>query len=221
MSADPRDPLSSTHRLAPALDSAEAISGRVQAARAALADLDAERAAPTLPGTIPDLLRRCSPVLVTFEAHVSIAGVVLLPGVVAVRDGGLSDIYEVGESEFDDIHPEQVALDLTDATGRAHAAWWLGGVGASFHLACDGHRRWELHGGERPRESALRAWEGIGPDARRLRGVPPEYGWDAEDVPALAALDPNDPRILPDGSRLVDALALSLVGRHLLAGGGK
>ncbi len=45
MSADPRDPLSSTHRLAPALDSAEAISGRVQAARAALRF--AERRYPT------------------------------------------------------------------------------------------------------------------------------------------------------------------------------
>lgn len=28
-------------------------------------------------------------------------------------------------------------------------------------------------------------------------------------------LAPDDPRLLPDGSRLVDALALSLVARHV------
>lgn len=32
---------------------------------------------------------------------------------------------------------------------------------------------------------------------------------------ALAALDPNDDTLLPDGSRLVDALALKLVAEHL------
>lgn len=108
-----------------------------------------------------------------------------------------------------------IALDLTDATSRAHLAWWIGGVGASLHMACDGHRRWELHGGEHPRSSVSRAWEGIGAESRRLRGSPPMYGWDADDVPALDTLDPDDPRLLPDGSRLVDALALSLVARHV------
>lgn len=110
---------------------------------------------------------------------------------------------------------DDIALDLTDATGRAHLAWWIGGVGASLHMACDGHRRWELHGGERPRESVSRAWEGIGAESRRLRGSPPMYGWDADDMPALDTLDPDDPRLLPDGSRLVDALALSLIARHV------
>ena len=33
-------------------------------------------------------------------------------------------------------------------------------------------------------------------------------------VPALANLDPNDPRLLPDGSRWVDAEALRLVCLH-------
>ena len=161
--------------------------------------LDAERAALTLPGTIPGLLRRGSPV-----THIdgSRLVVVELDGDDAKLPSGWA-------------YTRLLDLDLTDATGRAHAAWWLGGVGASLHLACDGHRRWELHGGERPRESACRAWEGIGPDARRLRGVPPEYGWDAEDVPALATLDPADPRLLPDGSRWVDAEALRRVCLHV------
>ena len=180
--------------------------------------LDAERVALTLPGTIPGLVQMGSRV-------VRLDGI----GGPPLRDhigGPLLPSYTVVEV-FDDYlwiartreclgcEAGQVAMDLTDATGRAHAAWWLGGVGASLHLACDGHRRWELHGGERPRESALRAWEGIGPDARRLRGVPPEYGWDAEDVPALATLDPTDPRLLPDGSRRVDAEALRRVCLHV------
>lgn len=77
----------------------------------------------TLPGTIPDLLRWCSPVRVEVEylgRKVRGHGAVLSidPGrrevVVAVHLIGL-----VWRS-FDDID-----LDLTDATGRAHAAWWL------------------------------------------------------------------------------------------------
>lgn len=40
-------------------------------------------------------------------------------------------------------------------------------------------------------------------------------------VPALASLDPNDPRLLHDGSRLVDALALSAVAQWLQDRGGK
>lgn len=210
MSADPRDPPSSTHRLGiHPTDAASIIDG--------IPALDAERAALTLPGTIPGLLRRGSPVFWRDEQTTYVvAWVGPWPDSDTVDDGAIvlaapasSPCLGVEDSSGN------FALDLTDATGRAHAAWWLGGVGASFHLACDGHRRWELHGGERPRESALRAWEGIGPDARRLRGVPPEYGWDAEDVPALATLDPADPRLLPDGSRWVDAEALRRVCLHV------
>lgn len=35
-------------------------------------------------------------------------------------------------------------------------------------------------------------------------------------VPALADLDPWDPRALPDGSRLIDAIALAVVVRHAM-----
>jgi hypothetical protein len=49
-----------------------------------------------------------------------------------------------------------------------------------------------------------------------------EDGWII--VPTLADLDPADPRLLPDGSRLVDALALRRVVLHVAevtpAGGG-
>ena len=43
----------------------------------------------------------------------------------------------------------------------------------------------------------------------------PSYLVAARTVPALADLDWRDPRLLPDGSRVVDALALGIVGRHV------
>jgi len=74
--------------------------------------------------TLPGLLRRGAPVLVTFEPGVSIRGVIVQPGIVAVKDGGLSDVYEIGDSDLDDLRPDQVALDLSDPTGRWMAAVW-------------------------------------------------------------------------------------------------
>ncbi len=56
----------------------------------------------TLPGTIPGLLRRCSPV---------------------VRADGSRFVLEYGDEAYirGARHP---SLDLTDATGRTHASWW-------------------------------------------------------------------------------------------------
>lgn len=44
---------------------------------------------------------------------------------IAVRDGGLADIYEVGAGELYDVTPEQVVLDLSDPAGMDLAARWL------------------------------------------------------------------------------------------------
>jgi len=84
----------------------------------------------TLPGDLVSpvagpLLRRGSPVIVAFDAHASISGVCIIDGVIAVRDGGLADIYEVGIGELYDVAPDQVALDLSDPAGRDRAARWL------------------------------------------------------------------------------------------------
>lgn len=127
-----------------------------------------------------------------------------------------------------------VSLDLTDATGRAHLAWWIarkiqhanGGhlnpsEGVRWHRSWRGY--WEMHC---QRADEHRRWQEVdflpwAGDARTSdRNGGPHAVW-CRFVPALADLDPNDPRLLPDGSRLVDALALAAVGRHLLAGGGK
>jgi len=169
-----------------------------------------------LPGTIPGLFRRCLPVVVTRGEHLDRRGVV-----VDVDSDDSFAFVDLRATRNDDraagwLPLDMLALDLTDATGRAHAAWWLAGEpGVSWGLDCDGHRRWELRGGERPLRIVCRTWEGIGPEARRLRGEPiPDYA-DVFDCPALDDLNPYDPRLLPDGSRWVDAVALARVCRHV------
>lgn len=164
----------------------------------------------TLPGSIPGLLRRGSPVNIG-------AG---RTGVVGEDPSGCTVILVFVEFDEEDDQPaviatvsaDRLALDLTDATGRAHAAWWLAGeVGAAWVLSCDGFRRWELHGGERPRHSLSRAWQGVGAEMRRMGLASSDW----VDCPALDALDPDDPRLLPDGSRWVDAEALRRVCLHV------
>ena len=170
---------------------------------------------PTLPATIPGLLRRGSPVIVTAGDLIDHRGLF-----VGVRPDGSVDVAldHYRGPEVKGGADDSMALDLTDPTGRAHAAWWLAGEpGASWALDCDGHRRWTLSGGETPRGGLSRSFEGIGADVRhmRQRSEPPEWGYDATDVPALDHLDPDDDTRLPDGSRWVDAEALRLVCLHV------
>lgn len=85
----------------------------------------------TLPGSIPGLLRRGSPVLLAVVgddgAAVGARGVVVMLG----REGGGPRTALVAV-EVGDVHATRtvwrllfdLALDLTDATGRAHAAWF-------------------------------------------------------------------------------------------------
>lgn len=71
----------------------------------------------TLPGDIPGLLRRGSPVVWSgVPATVHLIGLQVL--CLAWEDGGSSYAE-------DDIAPAECALDLTDPTGCAHAAWWI------------------------------------------------------------------------------------------------
>lgn len=164
-----------------------------------------------LPATIPGLLRRGSPVrrgngrgTVT---HLSEHGWVIvhddpigynrnLPGF----SGGSGDVRHCGW-----------ALDLYDATGRAHAAWWLSR--GCWVDAPDGDPSaraifW------RARET----WSGD--PVPTLYLSTPEIGrgdilWTVSRVSTLADLDPTSDERLPDGSRLVDALALARVVAHV------
>lgn len=76
---------------------------------------------PTLPASIPDLLRRGSPCVATgklYGERVIIEGCDIDSDAVLV----LRASTKVGAAW---MPPGDLALDLSDPTGRAHAAWWL------------------------------------------------------------------------------------------------
>ncbi len=87
----------------------------------------------TLTGAIPGLLRRGSPVRVSLASDAVILGCYLF-GRVVCQDGGLMDWYDIGEGS-EDVAPNEVALDLTDPTGRYHALLWLHERGCDLRWA--------------------------------------------------------------------------------------
>ena len=129
----------------------------------------------TLPGDIPGLLRRGSPVF-AYSDKPKVVGNISPSGIASVGPHAA-------------VAPAAIRLDLTDATGRAHAAWWLA---AKVGIA------------------SLVMWDR---SAYQRIGLKPRKYWPWSHA-ALARLDPNDPRLLPDGSRWVDAEALRLVCLH-------
>ena len=83
-------------------------------------------AALTLPGTIPGLLRRGSPVTLRPRVYGDVTLMHGAHGVVHDAARGVAVVDTFGGSPCVVRYGrEDVALDLTDATGRAHAAWWL------------------------------------------------------------------------------------------------
>ena len=85
---------------------------------------------------------------------------------------------------------DSIALDLTEATGRAHAAMAI-------------TRRMEDFTGWHP-------WRGSWGNGEVMWGAPGAHSADVH-LPALADLDITDDTRLHDGSRLVDAMALAIV----------
>ena len=145
----------------------------------------------TLPGSIPGLLRRGSPLL-DGAVVVSIDG----DGAIACRDEESDDqgVYHNVRSEW----LPDLALDLSDATGRAHAAWWLAREAKNW----PGEPVYSDAAWMR-RDNLVRAW-----------GMGPGHWWPVTHR-AFAGLDSADPRTLPDGSRWVDAEALRRVCLHV------
>jgi hypothetical protein len=139
----------------------------------------------TLPGSIHELLRCGSPV---FNARDRLCGTLVAKDMVAA----------VFCSSDGDIHrlDGAWALDLTDATGRAHAAWWLA--------------QYAKHWPDEP-VSTTAIWRRWRTDAI---GIGPVHWWPWSHH-TIADLDPNDPSLLPDGSRWVDAEALRRVVLHV------
>jgi len=93
------------------------------------------------------------------------------------------------------------AVLITD-TGRDPATWWP--AGEVFADLKDATGRAHLAWWVDARSQFGRVWY-----IRDLR-----FHMTGPDF-ILSTLDPNDPRLLPDGSRWVDAEALSLVARHV------
>lgn len=166
----------------------------------------------TLPGDIPGLLRRCSPVR---HGECARSVVMALTGGRYGRAVRLATQWNPGEDPSNavihvSINRQLLGLDLSDATGRMHATWWLAeALGATTVRART--FAWQSVGGHLP------GWEissgGIYLRCYRPARVDGETGqfmW-----PFLAELDPTDKRHLADGFRLVDAEALRRVCLHV------
>ena len=79
----------------------------------------------SIPGDIPGLLRRGSPVLVLVDSDglAVVRGVVLDPSI-EPNEADPRCLTWNERNGRDNKAQMFVRLDLTDATGRAHAAWW-------------------------------------------------------------------------------------------------
>ncbi len=171
----------------------------------------------TLPGTIPGLLRRGSPVTLRPRVYGDVTLMHGGQGVVhdAARGVAVVDTFG-GSTRVVRYGREDLALDLTDPTGRAHAAWWLANQPGNESVVSRRREspRWTCCPGA-SNDPGDRLWHltsyGCAPYRDAFEG---EHDPRVV-VPALAALNPDDPRLLPDGSRWVDAEALRLVCLHV------
>ncbi len=158
----------------------------------------------TLPGDIPGLLRRCSPAIRV--PHRSFAMTI----------GAFEDGWAYGtrpDCGACSARVRELALDLTDATGRAHAAWWL--AERLGRAPTHGPASWESW----PGFWSL-SWQDTDRDRRHEVGCTDivegmEDVSSALTVPTLADLDTGDLRTLADGSLWADAEALRRVVLHV------
>lgn len=160
----------------------------------------------TLPGSIRGLLRRGSPVLVPLPRVRKSCLRGLVDGVDIDSDG----VWVLTRDGAPTMWvPSDIALDLEVDTGRAHAVrWWNSQRQRSLYI-CDPSFGYMTS----PAVRYLSAGRHLHAVSRSVGR--PGYLEIADVVPSLAELDPNDPRLLPDGSRRVDAEALLLVCRHV------
>jgi hypothetical protein len=159
----------------------------------------------TLPGTIPGLLRPGSVIIHETEGEGVVLRVYGTPANTVARkmmhnsvDAGFHGNGDLSCYAEAVIEYSAVVLDLTDATSRAHAAWWLA---AALGLPSPVGAHWVSYG---------LGWRLT---VHQLSDDPEP----SRDVPALDDLDPADDTRLPDGSRRVDAIALGRVCRHVAA----
>jgi hypothetical protein len=123
-------------------------------------------------------------------------------------DGGW-EVYRLPIAGMQIVSHSHLLLDLRRAEVRDRVARWLAGrvgleVGSTapeFQTDEDGWSLFTQHHAN----PGLAVWDLEGRGAGAARST----------IPALALLDPADSTTLPDGSRLVDALALGAVALHV------
>lgn len=163
-----------------------------------------------LPGKLTGLLQKGSPVIWYRRSGEERRGVFLrwthdaVPyALVAVVDDGSVVVRR----------RESLSLDLTDATGRYHAAKALAGYPALWSVDARRLHCWKVIAQDAPDRLRNRYWlHPVGDDVADVRRWPDTWVV----VQGLAGLNSDDPLLLPDGSRWVDAEALRLVCLHVL-----
>lgn len=159
-----------------------------------------------LPGDIPGLLRRGSPVLVDTPLRVNGGGapaLVLTPGrrIACIQSASATlDVDVLGG-----VFPEHIHLDLTDPTGRCHAAWWL--MRYKRPAMVETHASWGpysqgLDWGHSALLPALHTGSGQSYYYSEVNDLCPDLNW-------------HDRRVLSDGSKWVYAEALRRMVLHV------
>lgn len=168
----------------------------------------------TVPATLPGVVRRGTPVRPTRDHawHDARGYPCSAKADSVVRGAPCSGYPSVYLCDWGNTPIANCLVDLTDATGRAHVAWavaadrWVGpsDLTAAGRLGAD-----------------CMEWDGPSVPFFRLHSADPRRGpvGRADWAPLVAHLDPTDDTRLPDGSRLVDALALQAVALHVLGTG--
>lgn len=145
----------------------------------------------TLPGEIPGLLRRGSPIVIVRGERKGRVGVVADTTLDSIALCALEATVD-DDADLRGFALNRAALDLADATGRTHALWWL----LDAHGVARHHRASLIRG--------ERGWVLWGDDDWRV--LPPTV---------LGDLNHRDPRLLPDGTRWVDAEAIRVAARFV------
>jgi len=161
---------------------------------------------------IPDILRVGTPVWVRGLPLRLTGGQEAVHGVVLeVRERAECDILVAVSLRGCFWWPkENLGVRFNDATGRAHAAiWWL--ASQIFRVQPIERWAWQHQYGERE-------WgitHGYYPNQTDMQWWAPYENFGGGVVAALAELEPDDPQLLEDGSRRVDALAQKAVCLHV------
>lgn len=92
---------------------------------------------PTLPGSLPGLLRIGSPVKRIY-INPTLSRKFTVHSVVLHIDGDTCEVADL-DGEVVEVALDTVSLDLTDPTGRIHALWWVQTKepADSVRLGCD------------------------------------------------------------------------------------